>query len=46
MLGPMIPGLLFTAGLALNNVALIMGAGSFLAGMTILFLKNNQVDGP
>lgn len=46
VLGPMIPGLLFTAGLALNNVALIMGAGSFLAGMTILFLKNNQVDGP
>ena len=46
VLGPMIPGLLFTAGLALNNVALIMGAGSFLAGMTILLLKNNQVEGP
>ena len=42
VLGPMIPGLLFTAGLALNNVALIMGAGSFLAGMTILFLKKKQ----
>ena len=39
ILGPMIPGFLFAAGLALNNVALIMGSGSLLAGLTVIFLR-------
>lgn len=39
VLGPLIPGLLFTAGLALQSVALIMGAGSFLAALAVLFLR-------
>lgn len=42
VLGPMIPGLLFAAGLALKSVALVMGAGSFLAGLTILFLHQKR----
>jgi len=42
ILGPIIPGLLFTAGLALESVALIMAAGSFVAGILILFLRNQK----
>lgn len=38
VLGPMIPGFLFAAGLPLNNVALMMASGSFLAGITVMFL--------
>lgn len=39
VLGPMIPGFLFAAGLMLENIAVIMAAGSFLAGVTVLFLR-------
>ena len=43
VLGPMIPGFLFAAGIALESVALIMAAGSFLAGITILFIKRQKL---
>ena len=43
VLGPMIPGFLFAAGLALTQVALFMAAGSFLAGLTVLFMQQNRV---
>ncbi|MEP1473006.1 MAG: MFS transporter [Halieaceae bacterium] len=39
VLGPMIPGFLFAAGLALENIALIMAGGSFMAGVAVLFLR-------
>ena len=39
VLGPMIPGFLFAAGLPITNIALMMAAGSFLAGITVLFLR-------
>jgi len=42
VLGPMIPGFLFAAGVALESVALIMAAGSFLAGVILLFLRQDQ----
>lgn len=42
VLGPMVPGLLFTAGLALQSVALIMAAGSFSAGLSVLFLYKKK----
>ncbi len=32
VLGPMIPGFLFAAGMVLEDIAIIMAAGSFLAG--------------
>ena len=32
VLGPMIPGFLFAAGVMLESIAIIMAAGSFLAG--------------
>jgi predicted MFS family arabinose efflux permease len=38
VLGPFIPGLLFTAGLDLKMVAIIMATGSFIAAFIILFL--------
>ena len=38
ILGPFIPGLLFTAGLDLKTVAIIMAAGSFIAAFIIFFL--------
>lgn len=41
VLGPMLPGFLFAAGLPLSMVALIMAAGSFLAGISVLFLKRS-----
>ena len=42
VLGPMIPGFLFAAGLALTNVALIMAAGSFFAGLSVLFMRKSE----
>jgi len=42
VLGPMIPGFLFAAGMALKNVALIMAAGSFLAGVILLFMHKEK----
>ena len=41
LLGPMIPGFLFAAGLALSQVALVMAAGSFFAGLSVLFMRQN-----
>ena len=38
VLGPFIPGLLFTAGLDLKLVAIIMASGSLVAGIIVLFL--------
>lgn len=38
VIGPMIPGFLFAAGLAFENVAIIMASGSFLAGVAVIFL--------
>ena len=43
VLGPMIPGFLFTAGLALETVALLMAGGSFLAGIAVLFLRPQPI---
>jgi len=44
VLGPFIPGLLFTAGLDLKLVAFIMAAGSLIAGFIIIFLpKKDQI---
>ncbi|WOH38519.1 MFS transporter [Thalassotalea fonticola] len=42
VLGPMIPGFLFAAGIPLTNVALMMAAGSFLAGITVMFLHQQK----
>ncbi len=42
VLGPMIPGFLFAAGVPLTNVALLMAAGSFLAGITVIFLHQQR----
>lgn len=42
VLGPMIPGFLFAAGLPLSNIALIMAAGSFFAGIAIIFLPEKS----
>ena len=39
VLGPMIPGFLFAAGMVLGKVAIIMAAGSLLAGIAVLFLR-------
>jgi hypothetical protein len=39
VLGPMIPGFLFAAGVALENIAIVMASGSFLAGFAVLFLR-------
>lgn len=39
VLGPMIPGFLFAAGMMLENIAIIMAGGSFLAGVAVLFLR-------
>jgi len=38
VIGPMIPGFLFAAGLAFENVAIIMASGSFFAGVAVIFL--------
>lgn len=45
VLGPMIPGFLFAAGLALTQVAFIMAAGSFLAGLSVLLMRAKKVAG-
>ena len=39
VLGPMVPGFLFAAGMALENIAIIMAGGAFLAGVAVLFLR-------
>ena len=39
VLGPMSPGFLFAAGVMLESIAIIMAAGSFLAGVAVLFLR-------
>ena len=39
VLGPMIPGFMFAAGFSLGMVALLMAAGSFLAGVAVIFLR-------
>jgi MFS family permease len=40
ILGPFIPGLLFSAGLPLPVIALVMSSGAFIAGVTILWLRS------
>ncbi|AMO70040.1 MFS transporter [Zhongshania aliphaticivorans] len=39
VLGPMIPGFLFVAGFPLATISLTMAAGSFFAGLAVLFLS-------
>jgi benzoate transport len=39
VLGPMIPGFLFAAGLLLPTIAIVMASGSFLAGVAVMFLR-------
>jgi len=41
VLGPFIPGLLFTAGMGLKLVALIMAFGSLIAGLVVVFLPKH-----
>jgi len=38
ILGPFVPGLLFTIGLGFKSVAIIMAIGSLLAGIVVIFL--------
>ena len=38
VLGPWVGGLLFAAGMGLSSVSIIMAAGSFFAGISLLFL--------
>ncbi len=39
ILGPFIPGLLFAAGLQFGMIALLMSAGSFVAGIAVIWLR-------
>lgn len=39
VLGPLVPGFLFAAGLPFTSIAIIMAAGSFLAGLAVIFLR-------
>ena len=41
-LGPIIAGLLFEAGAGLQVVAIIMGSGSLMAAIALLFLRLNR----
>ena len=41
-LGPIIAGLLFEAGAGLQVVAIIMGSGSLMAAVALLFLRLNR----
>lgn len=43
VLGPMVPGFMFAAGLPITNIAIIMAAGSFLAGLAIIFLRTDKL---
>ena len=43
VLGPMVPGFMFAAGLPISNIAIIMAAGSFLAGLAIIFLRTDKL---
>lgn len=40
-LSPMIAGILFTNGVSLQGVAMIMGAGALIAAFTLFFMKEN-----
>jgi benzoate transport len=43
ILGPLIPGLLFAAGLHLNSIALLMSSGALVAGVaTVWLVKKNR----
>jgi hypothetical protein len=44
VLGPMIPGFLFAAGVGLQGVALIMAAGSLSGGVMLLFLQRQKAE--
>lgn len=39
VLGPLIPGFLFAAGLQFGTIALLMSAGSFVAGIVVIGLR-------
>jgi MFS family permease len=41
VIGPWVGGILFTAGMALAPVSLIMAGGSFVAGMSLFFLARD-----
>lgn len=43
-LAPVLAGYLFQAGFGLQTVAIMMGFGSVLAGIALLFLKEKQAD--
>lgn len=42
VLGPMVPGVLFSAGIALPIVAMIMASGSLIAGLSVCFLRRAE----
>jgi benzoate transport len=42
ILGPMVPGFLFAAGLAFKSIAIIMASGSFLASLAVMFLPKRK----
>lgn len=46
ILGPLIPGLLFSAGLHLNLIAVLMSSGALIAGVTVIWLLKRPGSGP
>jgi benzoate transport len=46
ILGPLIPGLLFAAGLHLNLIAVLMSSGALVAGVTVLWLLKKPASVP
>jgi len=42
VLGPMIPGFMFAAGLPFKSIAIIMASGSFLASLAVMFLRKKN----
>lgn len=42
VLGPMVPGFLFAAGMSFADVSIVMAAGSFLGGIAIIFLNKKE----
>ena len=42
VLGPMVPGFLFAAGMPFKSIAIIMALGSFLAGIAVIFLHKKK----
>jgi benzoate transport len=46
VLGPFIPGLLFSAGLDLKAIALLMSLGALVGGVLLIWLRGRSTDSP